>query len=625
MKHFALITSLTSLLVSEFSLAAEKPNILWIVSEDNDYQWLSCYGNEQAQTPNLDAMAAEGARFKYAYSNAPVCAVARSTIINGVYAPTQGTQHMRSRHPISPRFKPYTAYLQEQGYYCTNHTKTDYNFLGDDHSYWDESGKKAHYKNRPEGTPFFSVINLTVSHESSLFENRIKTNRKKGIIPKTPRIDPADVELRPYLPDLPEIRNDIAIYHDVITALDTQIGEILDELEKAGLAEDTIVMYYGDHGGITPRGKRYIKESGTRVPMLLYVPENWKHLSPFKTGQVIEEPVSFIDLAPTLLSIVNVKKPEQMQGRALLGKYRAKPATNETEFLFADRFDEFYGMRRGLTTGKWKYIRRFTPNLAAAPYSYYQFDQAGWQAWQDAWKAGKLPEKYAKIWKNNQLIEELYDLESDPWEVNNLALNADHAKRLKAMRGQLKSTMLKIKDTGLIPESMFAELSADKPISDYLAKSAGDIKSLIELAFQATARDPKNVESFLLKINDKNPLVRYWALQGLLILDPQVVKSYEEELTVGLIDKFAANRITTANIYFNLGRREHTVSTLMKILNGDLDEYAKLSAINVLNHCHLTAKISNSWIIKALNDKQTGKYIQRLASQLAKSRGLKVK
>jgi len=188
------------------ALAEEKPNILWIVSEDNNTQWLGCYGNKQAQTPHIDQLAQSAVMFNKAYSNAPVCAVARSTIINGAYAITQGTQHMRSRHPIPNRYKPYVSYLKEHGYYCTNRSKTDYNFKGDDKSIWDKCSSKAHYSSRPDGAPFFAIFNLTVSHESSLFPERIKSNRKRGRIPKEPRIAPSNVMLPPYLPDLTGFR-----------------------------------------------------------------------------------------------------------------------------------------------------------------------------------------------------------------------------------------------------------------------------------------------------------------------------------------------------------------------------------------------------------------------------------
>ncbi len=616
MKKILLILALISLVPCT---AADRPNILWITSEDNDYGWLGCYGNAEAQTPRLDALASHGVLFKHAYSNAPVCAVARSTIINGAFAVTQGTQHMRSRHPISPDYKPYTSYLRKLGYYCTNSSKTDYNFEGNDQSLWDECSRKAHYKNRPDGSPFFAIFNLTVCHESSLFESKIKNNRKRGLIPKTPRIDPSKVSVRPYLPDLPEIRSDIAIYHDTMFALDTQIGGLLDDLKKAGLADDTIIFYYGDHGGITPRGKRYLKDSGTHIPMLLHVPEKWKHLSPFKPGQKVDEPVAFIDLAPTLLSLVGETKPKQMHGRAFLGAHRLEPPKDDMVFLFADRFDEIYGMRRGLTDGRWKYIRRFTPHLSAAPYSYYQFSQAGWRAWQQAWKDGKLKGRHNDIWEGNQPIEELFDLQADPWEVKNLAIDPAQAKRLASMRQRLRNKMIEVKDSGIIPEPMFAELAPGKPISSYVNDRSKDLPALIDLAFLATDRDTKNLPSLTAKLATNDPIARYWAAQGILILGKDASPA-EAAVKALLKDSHSAIRVTAAQTLFNLGKKDQATTSLIAELNLKNKEYSLQNAIIALTQIDALAQIPDSWIKAAMKNKKSGKYVKRLAEKLAKER-----
>lgn len=234
----------------------------------------------------------------------------------------------------------------------------------------------------------------------------------------------------PYLPDIPEIRHDLALYHQVIEKLDAQIGGILDELEKEGLSEDTIVFYYADHGGVLPRGKRYLKDTGVRVPMIVHVPEKWRHLCPFAKGSTTKEAVAFIDLAPTLLSLIGEEKPSHMQGRTFLGAKREEPQKDASVFLYADRFDEaLTGMRRGVTNGRWRYIRRFYPQMYAAPYSFYQFGQSGWTGWRQAWKAGTLPVEFNRIWEKSQPVEELFDTQSDPWEINNLA--ADPAQRGK--------------------------------------------------------------------------------------------------------------------------------------------------------------------------------------------------
>jgi arylsulfatase A-like enzyme len=175
--------------------AAERPNILWITSEDNAAHWLGCYGNDQASTPRLDRLASEGNLFRHAYANAAVCAVARSTILTGVHAPGMGTQHMRSRHAIPAEIKPYVTHLRGQGYYCTNASKTDYNIKGNDKAIWDECSDKAHYRKRPDGRPFFAIFNLTVTHESSLFP------AKRGRGPN--RLKPSEIKVPPCLPALP--------------------------------------------------------------------------------------------------------------------------------------------------------------------------------------------------------------------------------------------------------------------------------------------------------------------------------------------------------------------------------------------------------------------------------------
>jgi arylsulfatase A-like enzyme len=493
--------------------AAEKPNILWITSEDNASHWLGCYGNKQASTPRLDSLAAGGLRFTRAYSNAPVCAVARSTILNGAYAATQGTQHMRSRHEIPAAYKPHASFLRNLGYYCTNNAKTDYNFKGDDRAVWDECSGKAHYKNRPEGKPFFAIFNLTISHESNLFPAVIRKNRKQGHIPQKPRLDPASVTIPPCQPDLPEFRSDAAIYHDCVSAMDRQAGKLLDELKESGLADDTIVFYYADHGGAMARGKRYLEDSGVRVPMIVHIPEKWRHLSPFKPGQAVDEPVAFVDLAPTLLSLCGIETPEQMQGRAFLGKHRAKP--RDVEFLFADRFDETEGMRRGITDGKFKYIRCFSPHLTAAPYSSYALGQASWTAWQKAAQDGTLTGYHRDLWQAPRPVEMLFDLTADPWEIHNLASSPEHAERLAAMRDRLKRMMIETRDTGVVPEKMWPELTTESTIHDFVASPDFDHAKAVELAFLATS--PEFAPALTDALSSPSAVHRYWAAMSCLL------------------------------------------------------------------------------------------------------------
>ncbi|MEP2777128.1 MAG: sulfatase-like hydrolase/transferase [Luteolibacter sp.] len=602
----ALQTLLFFLALASPLLAQAKPNILWIVSEDNSSHWLGCYGNEQAETPRLDALAKEGTLFEHAYSNAPVCAVARATILTGVYSPTMGTQHMRSRHPIPEKYRPNVEYLRAAGYYCTNNSKTDYNFEGNDNSYWDQSSKRAHYKKRPDGKPFFAVFNFTSSHESSLFKN-------KPAEPK--RLKPEEIDLPPYLPDLPEIRKDFARYHDRITEMDSRVGKILDDLEKAGLADHTIVIYTSDHGGILPRGKRYLEETGVKIPMIVRVPEKLQALSPFKSGQRVTEPVSFVDFSPTFLSLAGVEIPTQMQGRALLGNSRTAPADDEMEFLFADRFDEIYGMRRGLTDGKWKYIHNFNPHLPLAPYSFYQFDQPGWVAYEKAWKEGKLTDIHKAQWEPPVVSEQLYDLSADPWETHNLAADPAHAERLAALRNHLRKTMLEATDTGLVPEPMFDSLAKGSTIADVVQSDAFDLEGVLDLAFLASAMDEKNIPELTRSLSSEDPVKRYWSLMGLLALGDKSASSIDA-VTPLLKDKEAVNRTVAAETLIVWGMKGIGAGALITHLDTDMDPASLLHLLNTLRRHNLLAQLPEDWAKGKTMEGGKMDYIQRFSERV---------
>jgi N-sulfoglucosamine sulfohydrolase len=589
--------------------AAEKPNILWIVSEDNSSHWIGCYGNSQAQTPHIDALAKQGFLFEHAYSNGPVCAVARSTLLLGAYAPTAGTQHMRSRHSIPQTYRPNVEYLRAAGYYCTNNSKTDYNFKGNDKSYWDESSNKAHYKNRPDGKPFYAVFNIEDSHESSLFN-------------KTPaepqRLKPVDIKLPPYLPDLPEIRKDMARYHDRITDMDTKVGKIIDDLEKAGLAENTIVIYNSDHGGILPRGKRYLEETGVKVPLVVRIPEKFQKLSPFKTGQRVTEPVSFVDFSATFLSLAGIEIPSQMQGRPFLGEKRKEPAADEMEFLYADRFDEIYGMRRGLTDGKWKYMRNFQPHLPLAPYSLYQFGQPGWVAYQKAWKEDEFCGYHKALWEPPSGSEQLYDLTADPWEMKNLANDPAHSGKLDALRERLKSTMKQTHDTGLVPEPMFESLAGESTIATYVQGDAFDIEKIADLAFAATEMNQKNLPLFREAVKSKHPVERYWATNGLMLLTKKFPDQKIDELTALLTDEEPVIRTTAAEAFWNMGQKELAVKSLITDVESKIHPTALLHLLNTIRRLELLQELPEGWEKGKSMKGADFDYIQRFADQIKK-------
>ncbi|MGB0414829.1 MAG: sulfatase-like hydrolase/transferase, partial [Coraliomargarita sp.] len=268
----------------------DRPNILWITCEDIS-PYLGCYGFEQALTPNLDKLASQGVRYTRAYAATSACAIARSSILTGMYSPVIGTHGMRTRTTLPPGIEAYPALFKKAGYYCTNNYKTDYNchpYSGISNEIWDQcDGKRkprdvAHWKNRPEGKPFFAVFNYGKTHESQM--RVIDSRIEKGELSPEPRIPLDEVQLPAYHPDLPEIRKDWARFHELITLMDKEQGDIIQEVIDAGLWDDTIVVFYSDHGGMLSRSKRYIYNGGTQVPLIVRVPEKWKHLAPGKPG-----------------------------------------------------------------------------------------------------------------------------------------------------------------------------------------------------------------------------------------------------------------------------------------------------------------------------------------------------
>ena len=276
-KQFQFIAALVLIIVllaESHSIAENRPNILWLTSEDNS-PYLGCYGDALALTPNLDRLAAQGVRYRNAFANAPVCSVARTTLITGMYASSLGGQNHRSAVAMPQQFKLYPEHFRAAGYYCTNNSKTDYNFQGGQKA-WNESSNKATYDNRQTNQPFLAVYNSTTSHESQVAPKGGKTNF---------RVSPAKITLPPYHPDTEVIRRDWANYYEQMTLMDQEIGEHLDKLEQDGLADDTIVLYHSDHGGGLPRGKRNIHDSGTRVPLIIRFPKKWSHLAPAKPGE----------------------------------------------------------------------------------------------------------------------------------------------------------------------------------------------------------------------------------------------------------------------------------------------------------------------------------------------------
>ena len=483
--------------------AEDRPNILWVTSEDNGQQ-LGCYGDQYAVTPNIDRLAERSLRFKTCWSNAPVCAPARTTIISGMYATSLGGQHMRSGVTLPKNLKLYPQLFREAGYYCTNNSKTDYNFASPEAG-WHDSGKKASYKNRPQkDMPFFAVINFTISHESKIRSR-----------PHTLVHDPAKAPIPAYHPDTPEVRRDWAQYYDKVTEMDALVGKALKELDDAGLRESTIVFYYGDHGSGMPRSKRQPFDSGLRVPLLVSIPKKFKHLAPddYLAGGVSDRLVGFVDLAPTALSLAGVKPAPWMQGVAFAGPY----AGDKKPYLFGyrGRMDERIDCVRSCTDGRYVYMRYLYPDRPCLKHVDYMFQTPTTRVWKELFDAGKLNEAQAKSWQTRP-AEELFDLQSDPWEVTNLADRPEHRERVATMRSAVSNWMIETRDTGLMPEAEMHRRTENSSPLEYATSSDYAVKRLTELALAATDVDSKLTNEELTRLTaDEDSLVRFWATRGL--------------------------------------------------------------------------------------------------------------
>ena len=567
------------------------PNILWLVSEDNS-PFFGCYGDDFAVTPNFDKMASEGILYTDAFANAPVCAPARSTIITGCYASSMGTLGMRSQYPIPEFIKFLPEYLKKKGYYCTNCSKEDYNTVKKNKG-WDESSRTATYKNCPDSVPFFHVQNIGVSHESCL-------HPAKRIAVENLIHDPAKINLPPYHPDIPEMRIDWARYYDVITLLDTQIGQFLQQLEDDGLAENTIVFYYGDHGGVLGRSKRYIYESGTRVPLIIRFPDKYKYLAPSKAGSSEDRIVSFVDLLPTMLSLVGIEIPEYIQGNAFLGEQKTDDP--EYVFLFRERMDERIDMVRVVRDEQYRYIRNYMPYRPALQKLDYLWKAESMMAWEKAWKDGKCNEVQSRFFLPKP-SEELYNVKEDPWEVNNLIDNPDYQKIKERMSNSLDQYLVEYHDAGFIPEGERSRKTEGTTSYEYFRSEnyrETEVQAAASFAVTATPSDLPALKNYT---ENESSEIRFWGATGLLILGEKARDASDVLQKLTSDDSYDVRSVAAEALY-HLGEKETAFKVLTEVLleGNQMEQVRALNAIDYMDEGELM-KESVAGIIERSIDK----------------------
>ncbi len=523
--------------------AATPPNILWISSEDHGPQ-LGCYGDTYATTPNIDKFASKALRYTHAWSAAPVCAPTRTTIISGLHGPSSGGDHMRSMVAYPTGQKMFPQLLREAGYYTTNNSKEDYN-LAKTAAVWDESSNRGHWRNRPAGKPFFAVFNSTKSHESQTV--------RPGPTEK-PIHDPAKVRVPAYHPDTPEVRRDWAFYYDSVTAADADAGAVLAQLEADGLAADTIVFYWADHGSGMPRSKRWPSNSGLHVPLLVHIPEKYKDLRPadYRAGGTTDRVVSFVDFAPTLCSLAGFSPPPWMQGHAFLGKFAA-PAQPYV-YGFRGRMDESYDLVRSVTDGRYVYLRNYLPHLSQGQYVSTQFKTPTTAVWKKLYDEGKLNPAQRIFWQTPKAPEELYDLQNDRDEVNNLAASPAHQAMLEKLRRAQQDHARRVRDLGFIPEGERFTRAGGTPQYDFGHDDARyPFDRVFAAAELASSLKPDAVPALKKLLSDPESAARYWGVMGLRMRGAATVTAARNELTTALADASPHVRIAAAEALGQFG------------------------------------------------------------------------
>ncbi|MHB9007428.1 MAG: sulfatase-like hydrolase/transferase [Limisphaerales bacterium] len=554
-----------------------KPHILWLTSEDHGPE-MGCYGDANARTPNVDGLAARGMIFKRAWSTAPVCAPARTAILSGLYTSSSGGQHMRSMVPLPAEVKLYPQFLREAGYYCVNNHKEDYNVL-QPARLWDASSAAAHWRHRAAGQPFFAIFNSTKSHES-----QIRARPHQAIA------DPARMRVPSYHPDTPEVRRDWAQYYDQVSEADADAGRRLKELEAAGLAGDTIVFYYGDHGSGMPRSKRWPSNSGLHVPLVVHFPEKWRHLAPkeYRAGGQSDRLVSFVDLAPTLLSLVGLKPPEWMQGHAFAGPHQTEPPP----YLFGERgrMDERFDLVRSVTDGRHVYLRNYYPHVSQGQRVAYQFETPTTRIWRELFDRGQTTEAQSLFWSVPKAPEELYDLRADPDEVRNLASSPGHRAILERLRSAQREHLVRIRDVCFLPEGELHSRSPGTAPYD-LARddSRYPLARIVAAAELASGLDPGALPELTRLLGDPDSAVRYWAALGFLMRGRTAVAGNEDILRAALDDASPYVRIVAAEALGLHGResaRESALAVLRELAppekHGVFISMSALAAIEAL-------------------------------------------
>lgn len=504
------ISGLETVVAVETEQEAQRPNIVWINAEDMSPH-LGCYGHPDAITPNIDSLAQFGIVYQNAFATAPICSPARSCLATGLYATSLGTQHLRCDVEIPDQVVPLANRLRRLGYFCTNTGKSDYNFSPE--GIWDQwNNAEFPWRGRRDGQPFFSFITIGDTHEGRInFEDRYEESVSD--LPRELRHDPTLVTIPPFYPDTLEIRRLFARMHDLAMIFDRKVGRVVKALEDDGEIENTVIFVFGDHGNGLPRFKRWLNDSGLRVPLIVFVPPKFRELSPVDSGTKTDRLVSFVDFPATALSLAGAEVPEILQGEPFLGTEISKP--RQYVYGARSRADDMFELSRSVFDGRFLYVKHFYPHLPyIQPSVIFDDRKDSFRELRRLNAAGELDEHALKLWSPHKPMEELYDLSTDPDELTNLAMVEEYAEKKEALATELRKWIVEHRDSGFLNEAEYQIRAHDEgrtPFEVVQDQSGFDLLASLDMAWQV-GRANVNADDLEKGLAHDESGVRYWAV-----------------------------------------------------------------------------------------------------------------
>lgn len=558
-----LLTLLAPGLAASTAQAADRPNILWIMTEDIS-PFFGCYGNPDADTPNLDRYAETSHLFLNAWTTAPICAPSRSSLATGMYQTSIGTQNLRSDVPISGEIKPLATVFRENGYWTALRNKTDYNF--DAEGLFNYHADDIYlWRSTPEDKPFFAFLNIGATHEGpgNISERAAPALER---LPEDRLHDPDQVHLPPYYPDTPEMRRIWARYHDLISVWDMDVKQVLDALKADGRDEDTIVFILSDHGLGLPRYKRWLYRTGMHVPLMIHIPEKFRAFSPGgRKASREEDIVSFVDLPATALTLAGIAVPDIYHGSSILRKNAQTIKQRDYVFGARDRADDMYDLSRSVSDGRYIYIRHYMPHLPPiqggvifAPTKKETLVEL-----HRVHDAGKDTEQSKLLWSPRP-YEELYDLEKDPHELKNIARDPRMAQVKSRLAGELRAWLLEIRDSAFLtePEMHRRAQAAGLKVYDMLQdEELYPVEPVLNVAEMASMKQGDGLEFH----TSADPAIRYWAMMAAIMADKKTPRM-KEVLTLGLSDPNAIVRTTAAEGLARMGETGKAIPVFRDLL-----------------------------------------------------------